>query len=222
MTHTHLRSSVWLPLFLILLLAPTAALAQFSGAIQGTVTDGQKAVLADAIVTVTNVQSGVARQATTTSEGVYRMTSLAPGSYRIEVVKPGFNQALREAVTVGVTETIRVDFALEVSGVTESVTVTTQAPVVETEQGRVSGRVDRLQLQEMPLSGRNLYNLIALQPGVTGKGVSASISGGGGADDSFAGESAPRINASGQRDEANCTASTTPARTASRAAASPT
>ena len=203
MTHTHLRSSVWLPLFLILLLAPTAALAQFSGAIQGTVTDGQKAVLADAIVTVTNVQSGVARQATTTSEGVYRMTSLAPGSYRIEVVKPGFNQALREAVTVGVTETIRVDFALEVSGVTESVTVTTQAPVVETEQGRVSGRVDRLQLQEMPLSGRNLYNLIALQPGVTGKGVSASISGGGGADDSFAGESAPRINASGQRDEAN-------------------
>ena len=60
-----------------------------------------------------------------------------------------------------------------------------------------------MQLQEMPLSGRNLYNLIALQPGVTGKGVSASISGGGGADDSFAGESAPRINASGQRDEAN-------------------
>ena len=73
----------------------------------------------------------------------------------------------------------------------------------------------------MPLSGRNLYNLIALQPGVTGKGVSASISGGGGADDSFAGESAPRINASGQRDEANSTPSTTRAPTAWRAAASP-
>ena len=65
------------------------------------------------------------------------------------------------------------------------------------------GRVDRMLLQEMPLSGRNLYNLLALQPGVTGRGFSASISGGGGADDSFAGESAPRINASGQRDEAN-------------------
>jgi hypothetical protein len=203
MTHTRLRFIVWLLPLLVLLLAPTAALAQFSGGIQGTVTDGQKAVVADAIVMVTNVQSGVAREATTTSEGVYRMTSLAPGSYRIEVIKAGFSNALRESVTVGVTETIRVDFTLEVSGVKESVTVTTQAPVVETEQGRVSGRVDRLQLQEMPLSGRNLYNLIALQPGVTGKGVSASISGGGGADDSFAGESAPRINASGQRDEAN-------------------
>ena len=85
----------------------------------------------------------------------------------------------------------------------ESVTVESRAPLVETEQGRVSGRVDRTLLQEMPLNGRNLYNLIALQPGVTGRGFSASISGGGGADDSFAGESAPRINASGQRDEAN-------------------
>src|SRR4051812_6473871 len=104
MTHSRLRS-----IFLLLpLLAPTTALAQFSGGIQGTVTDGQKAVVADAIVMLTNVQSGVAREATTTSEGVYRMTSLAPGSYRVEVVKPGFNNALRESVAIGVTETIRV------------------------------------------------------------------------------------------------------------------
>jgi hypothetical protein len=191
-----------LPLIL-LLLAPRPAAAQFSGAIQGTVTDAQKAVVADAVVIVTNTQTGSMRESTTTSEGVFRLPSLAPGTYRVQVAKPGFISAERESVTVGVSETVRVDVTLEVSGVQESVTVTTTAPVVETEQGRVSGRVDRLQLQEMPLSGRNLYNLIALQPGVTGKGVSASISGGGGADDSFAGESAPRINASGQRDEAN-------------------
>ena len=152
---------------------------------------------------VTNVRSGVTRQSVTTSDGVFRVLSLGPGVYRVEVVKLGFLNALRESVSVGISETVRLDFTLEVSGVQESVTVTTNAPLVETEQGRVSGQVDRMQLQEMPLSGRNLYNLIALQPGVTGKGVSASISGGGGADDSFAGESAPRINASGQRDEAN-------------------
>ncbi|HET7219933.1 MAG TPA: carboxypeptidase-like regulatory domain-containing protein, partial [Vicinamibacterales bacterium] len=193
---------VLLPLIL-LLLAPRPAAAQFSGAIQGTVTDAQKAVVADAVVIVTNTQNGSTRESTTTSEGVFRLPSLAPGTYRVQVAKPGFVSAERESITVGVSETVRVDVTLELSGVQESVTVTTAAPVVETEQGRVSGRVDRLQLQEMPLSGRNLYNLIALQPGVTGKGVSASISGGGGADDSFAGESAPRINASGQRDEAN-------------------
>jgi hypothetical protein len=185
------------------LFTPALAAAQFNGAIQGTITDTQKAIVADAIVIVTQTTTGVTRQATTNTEGVFRLVSLAPGTYRVQVAKPGFLTAERDAVTVGISETVRLDVMLEVSGVQESVTVTTRAPVVETEQGRVSGRVDRLQLQEMPLSGRNLYNLIALQPGVTGKGVSASISGGGGADDSFAGESAPRINASGQRDEAN-------------------
>jgi len=199
---TRLGRSILLPL-LVVLLVPLPARAQFSGVIQGTITDSQKAVVADAVVMVTNLQSGVTRESVTTSDGVFRVLSLGPGTYRVEAVKPGFLTALRESIAVAVSETVRVDFTLEVSGLKESVTVTTQAPLVETEQGRVSGRVDRTQLQEMPLSGRNLYNLIALQPGVTGKGVSASISGGGGADDSFAGESAPRINASGQRDEAN-------------------
>jgi Carboxypeptidase regulatory-like domain/TonB dependent receptor len=196
-----------LPVLLLLLLFTAASarpvLAQFSGAIQGTVTDSQKAVVADATVIVTHLASGVTREAQTSSEGVFRVLSLGPGIYRIQAVKAGFVSAERDNITVVISQTVRVDFTLEVSGVQESVTVTTTAPQIETEQGRVSGRVDRLQLQEMPLSGRNLYNLIALQPGVTGKGVSASISGGGGADDSFAGESAPRINASGQRDEAN-------------------
>ena len=205
MTPSSRRCIHLIPLILLLLVVgwPRAASAQFSGVIQGTITDSQKAVVADAVVMVTNVRSGVARESVTTSDGVFRVLSLGPGVYRVEVVKLGFLNALRESVSVGISETVRLDFTLEVSGVQESVTVTTNAPIVETEQGRVSGQVDRMQLQEMPLSGRNLYNLIALQPGVTGKGVSASISGGGGADDSFAGESAPRINASGQRDEAN-------------------
>jgi Carboxypeptidase regulatory-like domain/TonB dependent receptor len=202
MITAHRFRSILLPLILLMFVARPAS-AQFGGAIQGTITDSQKAVVADAIVIVTHTASGVTREATTSTEGVFRIPSLATGVYRVQVAKPGFVTAERDAITVGVNETVRVDVALEVSGVQENVTVTTNAPTVETEQGRVSGRVDRLQLQEMPLSGRNLYNLIALQPGVTGKGVSASISGGGGADDSFAGESAPRINASGQRDEAN-------------------
>jgi hypothetical protein len=200
-----IRSSL-LRLFLLpglAVLAPAVVSAQFSGAIQGTITDAQKAVVSNAVVIITHTASGVTREATTSDEGIFRIPSLAPGTYRVQVAKPGFLTARRENVIVGITETVRLDVTLEVSGVQETVTVTGGSPLVETEKGRVSGRVDRLQLQEMPLSGRNLYNLIALQPGVTGKGVSASISGGGGADDSFAGESAPRMNASGQRDEAN-------------------
>ena len=197
-----LRLASLLPL--VLLVTPLPAAAQFSSATSRHDHPARsRAFVPNATVRVINTTTGVAREATTSTEGMFRVPSLGPGAYRIEVVKAGFVNALREPVTVGVSETVRLDFTLEVSGIQENVTVTTSAAVVETEQGRVSGRVDRLQLQEMPLSGRNLYNLIALQPGVTGKGVSASISGGGGADDSFAGESAPRINASGQRDEAN-------------------
>jgi hypothetical protein len=202
MPASSLRRIFLLPLLLLVFVSRPAS-AQFSGAIQGTITDSQKAVVAGATVIVTHTASGVTREVTTSSEGVFRVVSLGPGIYRVQVIKPGFVDAERDAISVGISETVRVDVTLDVSGVQENLTVTARTPLVETEQGRVSGRVDRLQLQEMPLSGRNLYNLIALQPGVTGKGVSASISGGGGADDSFAGESAPRINASGQRDEAN-------------------
>ena len=196
-----LRVASLLPL--VLLLASSPASAQFSSALQGTITDTQQAFVPNATVRVTNTTTGVTREAVTSADGVYRVPSLGAGVYTIEIEKAGFLKARRDDLRLGISETVRVDFTLEVSGVTESVTVESRAPLVETEQGRVSGRVDRMLLQEMPLSGRNLYNLLALQPGVTGRGFSASISGGGGADDSFAGESAPRINASGQRDEAN-------------------
>ena len=196
-----LRLASLLPL--ILLLMPLHAAAQFSSALQGTITDSQQAFVPNATVRVTNTTTGVTREAMTSADGVYRVPSLGAGVYTVEVEKSGFLKAQRQSLRLGISETLRLDFTLEVSGVAETVTVESRAPLVETEQGRVSGRVDRTLLQEMPLSGRNLYNLLALQPGVTGRGFSASISGGGGADDSFAGESAPRINASGQRDEAN-------------------
>jgi uncharacterized membrane protein len=149
-------------LVLLPLLATVPLSAQFSSAIQGTVTDSQQGVVAQATVRVTHTTTNVTREATTSADGVYRVLSLGPGSYRIEVEKAGFLKAQRDGVTVGISETARMDFALEVSGVQENVTVATAAPLVETEQGRVSGRVDRMQLQEMPLNGRNLYNLIAL------------------------------------------------------------
>ena len=124
MAAQSLRRIFLFPLILLVLVARPVS-AQFSGAIQGTITDGQKAVVADAIVMVTNVASGVTREATTTSEGVYRVPSLgqAPIASRSSSLA---SNALREAVTVGVSETVRLDFALEVSGVTESVTVTTR------------------------------------------------------------------------------------------------
>ena len=149
--------------------------------------DSQGLVLPGATVRITNVTSRrQARGPDHSGWGVYRAPSLAAGTYTIEVELDGFNKAVRQAVNVGISETARVDFQLLVSGVAESVTVAGVAPLIETEQGRVSGRVDRQQMQEMPLSGRNLYNLIPrCSRASVGRGLSSSISGGGGADDSL-------------------------------------
>jgi hypothetical protein len=195
------RSSLFRRLVLLpgLLIVATAVVgAQFSGAIQGTITDAQKAVVAGAVVIATHTASGVTREATTSDEG---SSGSQPGPGTIGYRWKQDSHRRRENIVVGITESVRADVTPEVSGVQETVTVTGGTSVVETERAACPVASTACN-QEMPLSGRNLQP-DRPQPGVTGKGVSASISGGGGADDSFAGESAPRINASGQRDEAN-------------------
>ncbi|MBI3694256.1 MAG: carboxypeptidase regulatory-like domain-containing protein, partial [Acidobacteria bacterium] len=166
-------------------------------------TDSTGGVIADASVRVTNVATGVTREATTSAEGLYRALSLGPGVYRIVAEKAGFRSAEQDNVSVGITETVRVDFVLTVGAVTERVDVVDRPPQVETEQGRVSGRIERVQLKELPLNGRNLYSLIALQPGIVGRGLSSIFGAGGSANDSFAGELGPQVYASGSRYESN-------------------
>ena len=183
------------------LLAAVAS-GQFNSAIQGTVTDKSGASVPDAKVVVTQTSTGVMRETATSSEGVYRVLSLGPGDYRVVVERTGFLTAQRDAVSLAINETVRADFTLDVGGMAERVTVTDRPPVIETEQGRISGRVDQVQLKELPLNTRNVFNLLALQPGVTGRGISQGY-GAGSPGDSFAGESAPDVNSSGGRREAN-------------------
>jgi hypothetical protein len=179
------------------------AYCQFNSSIQGVVNDNSAAVISGATIRITNVATGVAREVTTSDEGLFRVLSLGPGSYRIIVQKQGFQSVERSAVPLGISETVRVDLTMPIGAMSEKVTVEARAPLVETEQGRISGRVDQMQLRDLPLNGRNLYNLIALQPGILGKGYSASLGVGGSANDSFAGEANPVAYASGQRTEAN-------------------
>ena len=188
---------------LLIVFAEPAALAQFNSAIQGAITDPSSAVVAGATVRVTNAGTGVSREVLTNGEGFYRILSLGAGAYRIEVSKVGFNAAESARVEIGISETARVDFSLRLGTISEKVTVTSQAVAVETEQGRVSGRIDRTQLNDLPLNGRNLYNLIALQPGIVGKGISSALGAGGSGNDAFSGEAGPQAYSSGQRTESN-------------------
>ena len=142
------------------------------------------------------------RETLTSPEGLYRIPSLGPGSYTLTVEKPGFASAERSSVTLGVSQTSRLDVALSVGALTERVDVAATIGLLETEQGRVSGHINETQIKELPINGRNVLNLIAIQPGIVGRGLSAGLYSGGGSD-SFSGETQPSVFANGQRFEGN-------------------
>src|SRR5262245_32999028 len=87
-------------------LSLSSAIAQFTSAIQGVVTDASGAAIPEAVVNVTNTASGVARQAITSSDGLYRVLNLGPGTYRVNVKVSGFTPAERPDVTLGITQTV--------------------------------------------------------------------------------------------------------------------
>ncbi len=136
-----------------------------SGEITGQVKDSTGAVIPGVEVIATNVDTGVARNALTESSGMYRIPLLNPGSYSVKASLTGFKTSLREGITVTVAQVVRVDLTLEVGSISETVTVSGEASLVNTEQGRVSDLVDSKQVVDMPLNGRNIYQLMQLAPG---------------------------------------------------------
>jgi hypothetical protein len=144
-----------------------------NGYIVGTVADPSEAVIAGAAVTATNLDTAEKRAATTDASGNYRLSNLAPGRYRVDIEMQGFKRFTREPVVVQVDAAVRIDARLDVGATTEVVTVTEQTPLLQTESATLSHLVEAKAVQEMPLNGRNVLNLIALAPGVVPGGSTA-------------------------------------------------
>src|SRR5438445_185712 len=100
-----------------------------------------------------NSASTRARTADSLEDGLYRVLSLPPGPYRIQVKKPGFADEVKEGLTLAAGQILRVDFSLRVSAQSEQVTVVSQANQVDTEQGNISGKIELTELKETPLNG---------------------------------------------------------------------
>src|SRR5206468_310504 len=100
------------------------------------------AVLPGATVTVTNVETGIARTAVSGTKGEYRVPALAVGTYEVRAELAGFQMAVRNGITLSVGQEAVVELALQVGNVTEQVTVTGDAPLIETTSATVSGLVD--------------------------------------------------------------------------------
>jgi hypothetical protein len=177
-----------------LLFLAELALAQFGSGIQGTVMDGTSAVMPGVRVLVTNVDTGVAREAISSELGLYRVPSLSSGTYKITATKPGFVGVQQDSVVLSVDEIRKVDFTLQVGNLVENVTVHDQPTLLETEEGRVSATIDRTQITELPIPNRNVFNLMVLQPGITGRSMGV---------DNVSGRSTANVNANGTRTDSN-------------------
>jgi outer membrane receptor protein involved in Fe transport len=135
-----------------------------TGTFTGVVTDPSGAVVPGTSVMITNKATGVKYNLTTNSAGVFFVTSVPPGDYVIEAKKEGF-QTLSTIASMSVDYTQRVDIRLTIGAQTETITVETAAPMASTEAGRLSAVVTGDTISNMPLNGRNIYDLMQLAPG---------------------------------------------------------
>lgn len=148
---------------ILALSVPVLAQIQYGG-ITGTVTDPTGAVVPEADVRVSRIGGGVSRSVKSNAAGVYRVSELPVGEYTVEVGAEGFSTA-QTTVELSVGVTIRVDFPLQLGARAEVVTVEAGAALIETETAQLGEHVRGRQIEDLPLNGRNVYDLIQLAPG---------------------------------------------------------
>jgi hypothetical protein len=149
-----------------LLFLPATALGQVKATIVGTVADPSGAVMPGVKVTVTNTDTGAARALETNSAGNYIAPELIPGTYEVKAEYKGFKGFSRTGIVLNVNDNVRVDVAMQVGEVTESVTVSEAVVKVQTESGEVTDLISGTQLSQLPVNTRSFFVLATLTPGV--------------------------------------------------------
>jgi hypothetical protein len=190
-------------LLVALVAAGRPAWAQFISTIEGTVFDPTGLVTPGAAVTLVNMETGVSQNAVTNQAGYFRFPSLPAGQYRLRVELQGFRTLTQEDIRLAASEIKTINLKLEVGNTAENVTVTAAAPLVETAEGRVSGLITESQVKDLPLVGRNFYNLVVLTPGVSGRAAGGGQAYAQSNADIFINEYSVNMNANGARTESN-------------------
>src|ERR1700732_1240632 len=142
------------------------------GSIVGSVADSSGAAITDANVTLTNVGTSEKRSQSSGSDGLFTFVNLFPGQYRVDVEKQGFKHFARTDVTVEVQQSTRVDVPLQVGQVSQVVEVTAETPLLQTESASLGQVVEQRKADELPLNGRNIFNLIIVSPAAVAQGGS--------------------------------------------------
>jgi len=139
--------------------------------ITGSVSDSSGAAIAGASIIVENVETQVKSTAVTNSAGFYRVPGLLPGRYNATIKKNGFKEAVRQGIELHGQDQISLNYDLQPGSVTETVTVTSSEPLLQSDSSTVSTVIEEDQIANAPLNGRNVMSLAALTPGVVPQGA---------------------------------------------------
>lgn len=188
----------------VLSLAVSATAQTESARIQGTVTDANGAAVAGATVTIRDAGTGREVKATSNDEGRFTVLALQPGKYQIEITQQNF-KTTKQDVTLEVAQNADLNFVLETGAVTETVTVTTDIPQVETASSALGQVIQGREAVELPLNGRNVLELARLTPGVTQGIPSGFATGVSGNAETYRGRNTggAALSVNGQRTQAN-------------------
>jgi hypothetical protein len=176
-----------------------------SAALTGTILDGTGAPIPGVSLTIVNEDSGAKLDTVANESGIYRASSLVPGSYRIEAKMIGFEALIRRGLIVTTGQTVAVDLLMKIGATSEVVTVTEAAPLAETQSQSVGQLVNRRMVAGLPMPNRAASSLVALAPGAVmidpGSGAENypvfSVAGGRGRNQHFSLDGGNATNASG-------------------------
>jgi len=180
----------------VLLLSSVVCFAQYNSNIQGVVSDPGGAAIDGASVRLLNSDTGVSSASKSTDSGNYRFSSLPPGNYVVTAEAPGFKKT-EARFTLNTSETKGVNLTLPVASAQETVTVEENPPAVDTDDSRLQATLSSDTVRDLPEANRNLWDVLAVAPGVVGNGTRAVGESPGGFADNF-GTQTPQISANGR------------------------
>src|SRR5215470_10317075 len=152
--------------FFLFFLSVPAVRADVTGSILGVVHDRSQAVISGAQIVATNVETNFSKEATSASDGSYRILALPAGRYKVTATGTGFGQFTATDVDVKVNDQLHLDITLEVGSVKQEISVVANAVQVETESTQLGDVIDSKKMLSLPLNGRSYIDLLGLQAGV--------------------------------------------------------
>jgi hypothetical protein len=156
----------------LIVFSPQSYAQSTYGSVSGAVTDSSGGAIADALITLTNLDTGAKLTEKTGTDGLYLFPNLFPGRYRVVAEKASFKRTEQTDIIVQVQQTSSINLTMQLGEVSQTVEVTGETPLLQPDSSSLGQVVDQRKANELPLNGRNVYNLATLAPSVVPQGNS--------------------------------------------------